>query len=91
MSVDHCPSCHSPIAGKETHLDCDHCGLVVLGQGQQIRKTDIQARNKALTVFIDALKIIAKHGGTQAEEGLSCNGSWCAEQAIAALRKVRIE
>jgi hypothetical protein len=32
-----------------------------------------------------ALRLIAENGGCTTEEGLSCNGSWCAEQARRAL------
>ena len=33
----------------------------------------------------EALRIIQWNGGGHTDEGLSCNGSWCAEQARAAL------
>ncbi len=34
-----------------------------------------------------ALLLICNNGGTTTDEGLSCNGSWCAEQARKVLRK----
>lgn len=35
--------------------------------------------------FHAALTLISLAGGTRTDEGVSCNGSWCAEQARVAL------
>ena len=35
------------------------------------------------------LETISRHGGTTTAEGLHCTGSWCAEQAAIALKKVK--
>jgi hypothetical protein len=42
----------------------------------------LERENAALR---EALKIIAVYGGTAGDDGLRCNGGWCAEQARAAL------
>ena len=45
-----------------------------------------------LTKAIEAIKLlqlIADVGGTSTDEGLSCNGSWCAEQARSWLESLK--
>ena len=41
--------------------------------------------NPAILAQLSALKLIAENGGKTTDEGVSCNGSWCAEQARRAL------
>lgn len=46
--------------------------------------------DKQLAKAIACLKLIAEQGGSKVtEEGVCCNGSWCAEQARQALAEIK--
>lgn len=44
-------------------------------------------RNEA----VEALELIRDEGGTCTEDGLACNGKWCAEQARSVLHEINKE
>lgn len=48
-------------------------------------KVEVAALTAQLTTARACLELIATHGGTETDEGASCNGTWCAEQARAAV------
>lgn len=68
---------------------------IAFAQAQQIAAHDWTRRGceRALDRYADAvaapalglLRLIRDAGGTTTDEGLSCNGRWCAEQARAFL------
>ena len=42
-----------------------------------------------LTLAVDTLIIIKHSGGTTDDEGCSCNGTWCAEQACRTIEQIK--
>lgn len=92
MSATHCPHCqHKPLVDFLDYFKCPRCEISfskVFLDSQRI--TDIQLEKASLRHCVQALKMIAEYGGTQFE-GVSCNGTWCAEQASAALRNAGVK
>lgn len=71
-----------------TCIDCGTDGPLADPDGS---KWNAAPRREENNKAIQALKMIADHGGTDTDEGLSCTGHWCSDQARWALREIAIE
>lgn len=93
MSEATCPNCrHNVLINFPYSFKCPKCEMIFVKAFLFPPKaTDIQAEKQALKICVQALLLIAECGGSTLDEGLSCNGSWCSEQATQALRKAGVQ